>query len=257
VSLEKDQAVCLARIEYSESSQILVFFTRDHGKQRLIAKGIRRSTKARFAAGIDLLEAGQVVFSRREDRPTRLGTLVEWHQTDAFLGLRSRLKNLYAAQYAAEVAAQLTEDGDPHPRLFEAILELLGDLSRAEQPLPALVRFQQRLLSEIGLAPELRRCLSCGRRLGPREPSYFSSTQGGTICRHCEAPFVEKRRIGAGVLAGLWGTEPLTAATAVGAFDLLNYHLAHLMGREPRLAGFLVPPQERRRLGPAPRKPPK
>ena len=53
--LVKDEAIVLRRLDSSESSQVLVFFTREHGPQRLIAKGIKRGTKQRFATGIDLL----------------------------------------------------------------------------------------------------------------------------------------------------------------------------------------------------------
>ncbi len=250
MSLEKDVAVTLARMDYSETSQILVLFTHENGKQRLIAKGIRRGTRTRFAAGVDLLEAGRVVFSRRDDREGRLGTLVEWQQTEAFLGLRANLKSLYAGQYGAEITAHLTEDGDPHPLLYDGIMDLLATLSSGGRAFEALVRFQQHLLTEIGLAPELSRCVVCGRTPGRTEPTYFGSSEGGVICRHCEAPFVEKRRVSPDVLRALCRREPLRSAAAVGAFDVLNYHLSHLMGREPRLAEHVVPAAERRRLAP-------
>ena len=58
----KDQAIVLRRLDYSETSQVLVFLTREHGLQRLIAKGIKRSTKKKYATGIDLLERGRLVF---------------------------------------------------------------------------------------------------------------------------------------------------------------------------------------------------
>ena len=65
-----DQAVVLMRYDYSETSQVLVLFSRDHGKMRVLATGIKRSTKARFATGADLLEAGHLVGS---DLPARRG----------------------------------------------------------------------------------------------------------------------------------------------------------------------------------------
>ncbi len=53
----RDHAVALRRYEYSETSQVIVFFTRDHGLVRAIAKGIKRSTKTRFAAAVDPCDA--------------------------------------------------------------------------------------------------------------------------------------------------------------------------------------------------------
>ena len=88
MSLISDKAIVLRRLDYSETSQILALFTREHGQVRVIAKGIKRSTRSRFAVGIDLLELGHVVWSAREDRPQNLGILTEWKQVNAFVGLR-------------------------------------------------------------------------------------------------------------------------------------------------------------------------
>ena len=66
--LIRDTAVVLGRLDYSETSQVIVLLTREHGKVRAIAKGIKRGTKQRFAAGIDLLEIGSVVLTSKQAR---------------------------------------------------------------------------------------------------------------------------------------------------------------------------------------------
>ena len=129
MSLISDKAIVLRRLDYSETSQILALFTREHGQVRVIAKGIKRSTRSRFAVGIDLLELGHVVWSAREDRPQNLGILTEWKQVNAFVGLRERLERLHAAQYAAEITTELTTDQDPHPTLFDHLKLFLEKLS--------------------------------------------------------------------------------------------------------------------------------
>ncbi|HQA45519.1 MAG TPA: recombination protein O N-terminal domain-containing protein, partial [Phycisphaerae bacterium] len=93
----KDEAVALRRIDYSETSQVLLFLTRGHGPRRLLAKGIKRGTKQKFATGIDLLEHGRVVFAVRASGESGLGNLTEWRQIDLYTGLRSDLHRLYAA----------------------------------------------------------------------------------------------------------------------------------------------------------------
>src|SRR3712207_7995583 len=44
--LVRDRCICLRRTEYSETSQILTLFAREHGIVRAIAKGAHRRTKA-------------------------------------------------------------------------------------------------------------------------------------------------------------------------------------------------------------------
>lgn len=262
MSLISDDAVVIGRLDYSETSQVLVLFAREHGKVRAIAKGVKRSTKTRFSPGIDLLDVGRIVVSNRSDG-TGLATLTEWKQTRCFSGLREKLVRLHAGQYAAEIVAHLTEDRDPHAALYDVFLATLELLAHSEEALSTLVRYQVALLTAIGSLPRFDRCVSCGRLPGL---THFSSHQGGVICRNCEPGQMEKREMSAATLAALrrvggangersdGGTEfdgrgkaTIRPECAVGAFDILDYHIAHLMSREPALSPLIVRPEERRR----------
>lgn len=249
-----DVAVTLRRLDFSETSQVLVLFGRTLGKVRLIAKGVKRGTRKRYATGIDLLEMGHLVFTERQERQANLATLVEWKQITAFSGLRSDLQRLYGAQYLAETTAALTEDRDPHEHLFDAMAEALQALEGAANTLPCVVEYQVRLLTEIGLFPELGRCLECGRAW-KRQPSwFFSSHRGGLICRDCESTLVEKRRLREGtaqLLTSLSARKTLSSARPpewIGGFDILDYHITHLMGRPPATSTYVVAPSARRTL---------
>lgn len=261
--LIKDTAIVLRRLDYSETSQVLAVLTREHGQQRLIAKGIKRSTKSRVATGIDLLDLGSVVFTRRPGKEDVLATLTEWRQEDGFSHLRRDLPRCYAAQYAAEVTSQFTEVHDPHPGLFDALKRLLAALADHE-PAAALAAYLWQLLTEIGLRPELSRCMSCGRSVQGDRQVYFSSREGGAICRDCEPAVVDKRRVEGQVLSALTGLSALgddSSLTPVPEavegqvssllLDLLDYHLTQLMGRPAKLSqplrDFLIaaPPKRR------------
>ena len=236
-----DSAVVLNRLDYSETSQIIVFFTREYGKVRAIGKGMKRSTRTRFAVGIDVLDVGRLVVSARQERSANLATVVEWRQTRSLSGLREKLFRIYAAEYAAEVTAHLTEDWDPHPELFDALLSTFVELADAAETLRPTVHYQQALLRAIGSMPRFEVCVRCGRA---DDLTHFSSFEGGTVCRHCEPQQVEKRELSLSTRGALANTgDPLSFT---GVFDILNYHIAHLMGREPALAARVVLPAQRR-----------
>ena len=239
----RDQAVVLRRLDYSETSQIIVLFTQEHGKVRAIAKGIKKSTKTRFAAGIDLLDVGEVVVSAKRERSEGLASLTEWKQTRPLSGLREKLSRLHGAEYAAEVTAQLTEDWDPHPQLFLALTDTLIELSDAQEPLKQVVAYQVSLLHAIGALPRFDSCVHCARR---DDLTHFSSFDGGMVCRHCEPSQIEKREVSAGILSDI--RDPTGARASADTFGLLNYHLAHQIGREPLLAAKLVSAIRRRML---------
>lgn len=244
-----DLAVVLGRLDYSETSQVIVFYTRGAGKVRAIAKGAKRGTKTRFAVGADLLDVGRLVYSARPDRPAVLANVVEFKPTLSLSGLRERIDRLYAAQYCAEITAHLTEDGDPHPELFEALVAALTGASTAPEPLAVVVTYLRALLEEIGSLPRFDACMSCARTT---DLTHFSSFEGGMICRHCEPNQVEKRELSTAVLQALHAVDedaPVDSPQqAEGVFAVLNYHVAHLMGRAPLLADKLVPAARQRMI---------
>jgi len=271
-----DRAIVLTRLDYSETSQIVVFMTRDHGKIRAIAKGIKRGTKTRFVTGTDLLDVGEIVVVTREERSAVLATLTEWKHTRSLLGLREKLTRIHAGQYCAEITAALTEDWDPHAELFDALFGALVELADADEVIGAVVRYQAALLESIGSMPRFDGCIGCGRA---DEITHFSSHEGGVICRHCEPGRIEKRGLSRATLdvlrallqSGLvrergpyarTDSEPQASGCAnertralsgslnvyVGPFDILDYHLTQMMGRPSVLSEKLVPSTTRRTL---------
>ena len=53
----KDKAICLRAVNYSETSQVVTLFTRDHGKIAAMAKGSRRA-KSSFDGAIEVFSFG-------------------------------------------------------------------------------------------------------------------------------------------------------------------------------------------------------
>src|SRR3989442_7775796 len=156
--LDRDRCICLRKIEYSETSQILPLLSRDHGLLRVIAKGAHRTTKAgasRFGGGIDLLDVGEAVFMHAPEK--QLATLCEWTLQDGHLSLRTNLRAVYLGLYAAELVATLIEEHDPHPELFDRLQQTLSELETSciEE---AFVAFELDLLRETGYLPQIECC---------------------------------------------------------------------------------------------------
>src|SRR4051794_10292885 len=144
--LSNDRCICLRKVEYSETSQILTLLGRGHGIMRVIAKGAHRTTKAgssKFGGGIDLLDIGGAVFTLDLER--QLGTLTEWTLVEGHLELRRNLRAIYLAQYAAELVSFLIEEHDPHPELYDRFEQTLYDLPTPRQE-EAFLAFELDLL---------------------------------------------------------------------------------------------------------------
>jgi DNA repair protein RecO (recombination protein O) len=187
MALTRDRCICVRKVEYSETSQILTLLTRDHGLLRCIAKGAHRRTKAghsKFDGGLDLLDLGDAVFSLRLEKD--LATLTEWSLRDGHLELRKNLRGLYLAQYAAELVGLLVEEHDPHRALFDRFRQTIPALATPARE-EVFLAFELDLFRESGYLPDLGACANCRRPLDNRSGDWnFSPARGGIVCGDCQ-----------------------------------------------------------------------
>jgi len=132
----------------------------------------------------------------------------------------------------------MVEEADPHPELCDALVGFLKALVSGGEPLGLLADYQATLLASTGLWPDLTRCLLCNRPAPPGRAGYFSATQGGLICRDCINRVAEKCKVSGLVLDAL-RRRAFSLESAPGAFELLDYTIAHMLGRRPGLSRFI------------------
>ena len=256
MALARDRCVCLRKVEYSETSQILLLFGREHGLLRVIAKGAHRKTKvgaSKFGGGLDLLDVGDAVFTF--DPAKELNILTEWDLREGHLELRRSLRAVYLAQYAAELVALLFQEHDPHPSLFDRTIAMLPELatSRAEE---TFLNFELDLLRESGYLPELTSCAECGLPAGDYDLAYFSANRGGVVCRNCEGRVPDRLAFDLRLLRLIQGVLRLPRANGSGGLAqrlprltrhqtdpinrLLSEHVEHTLGRRLRLSAYVL-----------------
>ncbi|OHB81399.1 MAG: DNA repair protein RecO [Planctomycetes bacterium RBG_19FT_COMBO_48_8] len=248
--LTKDLAICIRAIDYSETSQIVSFFTRATGKIDAIAKGSKRP-KSPFDGPIEVLSHGNIVFV--DSAGEKLATLTEFQQQPALINLRNNLFVLYACLFAAELMNNLTHDYDPHPELFDSFLGFLQNANeqhstsdRQRDILALLILFQLILLREIGLQPILNQCANCKASHESRTTGhelYFSSNANGLICRDCESSFPDKIRLTKKASACLAAFKQIPGSeekTLKEIEKVLVQHLTGLLGRTPIMAKHIL-----------------
>lgn len=177
-----DRCICLRKVEFSETSQILHLLAREHGIVHVMAKGAHRRTKAgasKFDGGVDLLDLGSAVFIDPAGKD--LATLTEWHQDDGHLELRRSLRAIYLAQFAAELVNELLETLDPMPDLFDRLEQTLPALATASRE-EAFLAFHLDVINVAGFLPELTECGICQ---STTNIVAFSPSHGTVICRNC------------------------------------------------------------------------
>ena len=241
--LTKDTAICIRAVDYSETSQVVTFFTRAAGKISAIAKGSKRP-KSTFYGPIEMLSYGKIVFSNSNKE--KLAILTEFEQQPGFTHLGNNLFALNCASFAAELVNNLTDDYDPHPQLFDSFLQFLQRIQDVRDTLTLLILFQLALLKEIGLQPILNACVNCKTIYDIRYTIYevyFSSSANGLICRNCEGNFPDRIRLtgtAANALSNLKLLADADEKTLNEIEKVLIYHFTELLHKPPKMAKYIV-----------------
>lgn len=182
--LEDLPALVLRTVEFGEADWIVHLLTPTRGRVTAMAKHARRSVR-RFGGSLD-------VFNQLEVRlhPRRRGgmpLLERARLVTPFLALRDDPVRYGLACYLAELLLRLApeEGAGPEVReLFEFAVEALRALEGIRPDARARVLLELRALDALGMRPELRACVRCGREAeGPLVP--FHVADGGVLCRRC------------------------------------------------------------------------
>ncbi len=246
MAAEKSLAIVLRVVDFSESSCVVTLFTRELGKISGLAKGARRP-KSPFEAALDLLALVRLVFLHKSSGA--LDILTEARLERRFRAAASDLSSLYAAYYVIELLDALTDEADPHPELFDAADEALQALNGAGCDVAAeVLRFEMQLLRRLGHAPQLDACVECGSPLAEEPRVLFGQLAGGVVCANCRVGMKQVVNVRREVIKTLaryaedtsaWRQAPLEAGIRGELRGLVNQYLANLLGRRPRMYGYL------------------
>lgn len=140
---------------YSETSLILDVFSEDSGRITILSKGARRK-RSNLKGALQPFTPLFMKWSGRGSMP------VLTHAEPISIGLPMRSYILYSALYVNEVLARVLENSTPYPTLFLDYLNVLRELAQAENPEPALRRFELALLHHLGYGIDFLHCAGSG-----------------------------------------------------------------------------------------------
>lgn len=204
MSLYRDAAVVLRTQPLGEADRIVTLLTREHGKVRAVAKGVRR-TSSRFGARLEPFMCVDLQLST--GRTFDVVTQVE------LAGAYGRAVGEDYALFTAgtamlETADRLVEaEQEPALQQYRLLVGAVRALAeRAHEPGLLLDSYLLRALSVAGWAPSFTDCARCGAD-GPHRA--FSAALGGALCGACRplgaaAPAPETFTLLAALLAGDW-----------------------------------------------------
>ncbi|WP_432798210.1 DNA repair protein RecO [Poriferisphaera sp. WC338] len=184
----KDSAICIRHLDWSETSQIVVLLTEQHGMLRGLAKGSKRTSPSaieRFSGGIELLTQGEIIAKSKASEG--LAILTEWNLENDYYPFRRKLQLQRFAMFGADVAGALVADHDPHPKSYRALSSYLDALTRTIKHnkidnvylAAATLIFQWLMLDDAGYRPSLITDAQSGEILPDNKTYIFDPIAGG------------------------------------------------------------------------------
>ncbi len=183
-------AIVLSRFNYGEADRILTLLTPAGGKLKAIAKGIRRPT-SRIGGSLEPFAELQVALARGRT----FDVVTQVSVGHAWLRLRDSLEGAATAWYLAELAERSIEERHEAEAVYTLLRRGYELLDAGMAPARVARWFEMRLADEMGVRPEVDRCVECDRVLEAEERFRWVPPLGGVVCERCPGPPHERTRL--------------------------------------------------------------
>lgn len=183
MSLYRDEAIVLRTHKLGEADRIITLLTRDHGKVRAVAKGVRR-TKSKFGSRLE-------PFTHVDVQCYEGRSLDVVNQAESLHAYGAELVTDYARYTAGQVMLETAERMVPEEReptvsqyllLVGGLRSLVGGEHDADLVLDA---YLLRSCALGGYAPSFDECVRCG---SPGPHRFFHVPSGGALCTSDRVP---------------------------------------------------------------------
>jgi DNA repair protein RecO (recombination protein O) len=219
----KVRAFSLGSYAFGEGDRLVVFYTREQGKLKASAKGVRKPA-SKLVVLTELFNESALTLARRPG--AEIYRLVHGTLADSHPSLRERLASISALQVMADVMRSCVPDAEPQMELYDLLASTLSRVGAGrDHPEAALTAFLLRFLEMGGYPLALEFCAACGKSDGAG--GRLSALRGGWVCASCDPSASEGLKVSREVLALLRrlrreGTGTLPGSAAASARDALR-----------------------------------
>ena len=176
-------AIVLSRFDLGEADRVMTLITPGVGKLKAIAKGIRRPT-SRIGGSLEPFAELQVALARGRT----FDVVTQVSVGHAWLNLRDDLESAATAWYLAELADRSLEERHAAEPLYALLRRAYELLDAARRHARVARWYEMHLLDELGVRPEVDRCVECDRVLEADDRFRWVPPLGGVLCDRCPGP---------------------------------------------------------------------
>lgn len=204
MALYRDHAIVLRTHKLGEADRIITLLSKDHGRFRAVAKGVRR-TKSKFGARLEIASHidAQFYVGKSLDVITQVEGIENYGDA-----ISHDYQKWTVAHAIVEAAERFTSnEREPARQHFQLVAGALKSLAHENyDSLLILDAYLLRSLAVAGFAPSTFDCSICDAT-GPHR--FFSLVGGGAVCGQCKpsasaTPSEETMQLMGDLLSGNW-----------------------------------------------------
>jgi len=173
------EGVVLRHSDWGEADRLLLLYTRERGKLRALAKGVRK-LRSRKAGHLEPFTRVALMLARGRD----MWIVTQAETVEAYQPLRENLLKLGQAAYVLELVDRFGYEEGEDAGLYQLLTATLRRISEEEDAFLAVRYFEMRVLDLFGFRPQLFECVRCAAEIKPQD-QFFSALQGGVLCPKC------------------------------------------------------------------------
>jgi DNA repair protein RecO (recombination protein O) len=178
----QSDALVVRTVELGEADVAATMITEQLGKVSVIVRGARKGSP-RVEGALEPIHTISVLL---EDKGHEMMTLKESRIVRMRPGVVASLEGFDAAGIALRWVRHLFPPRTPEPEGWRVLLQLLDALDAgATAARLELARAGLALLTAVGYALDLERCVVCGRPCPQTKAACVDPARGGLVCRAC------------------------------------------------------------------------
>lgn len=181
MSLKQTEALVIKSYGLSEADRIVVFFTREFGSVRGVAKGAKR-LQSRFGSSLEPFSTVNLTYFQKEERELVSIQTVELVQSRFEIASEPAFLETFA--YLGDLLIEFAPPHDADERLYRMITACMAAVENADALPMVKLYFELWLLRLSGYLPDWGICDSCGRSLQANGPVFMIAGMH-LRCREC------------------------------------------------------------------------
>lgn len=174
------EGIVLRQVRTVGGRRMILLFSRKFGKIN-VGTSINEGGKNKSALAVRPFTNGRYeLFKGRESYNLNSGQVLQ-----SFYRIGEDLDKYMAASYVLELTEKLLPEEMAQPRLYQLLLDFLGEMEQREKKHGTLVMaYMVKALDILGTMPCLNQCTACGCG-GSEHLHLFSVEEGGMLCDAC------------------------------------------------------------------------